>query len=374
MDRKLERALDSCLARMKRGESIAACVSDYPELQTELEPLLEMANEMSHGAEASPPPDFHAASRARLLSRIRSLPQEGSLSAGPSGSHAYRANGLREWFDRVGISSRRFLVPAGAFAAVLVAAAVLVNPWVSQTQLATACTLSNTEGAVEIRHSDTDAWASATDGDVLSIGSRLRTGDGARALLTLFEGSTVELLPGTELEVQQARVDDEGQNSILFSQFSGKTWNRVMSLIDLRSSYEVRTPSAYCLVTGTYFLVSVDETNSTTVEVEEGTVAVGAEGVEVTVDAGQQVIARPGEAPGQPCDRGQGGEIAPEEAATEEGEGEVEEEVAPTPSEDRDEEEDEEDQEEEEEEEEEEDEEEEEEEEEGKEEEEEEED
>lgn len=52
MDEMFEEVLAICLDRLADGDSVAACVADFPECP-ELEPLLELASALSETAHAS---------------------------------------------------------------------------------------------------------------------------------------------------------------------------------------------------------------------------------------------------------------------------------------------------------------------------------
>src|SRR5438093_1394530 len=71
--------------------------------------------------------------------------------------------------------------------------------------LAASTTVTVISGDVEVRHGATGSFVSATDGEVLVAGDAVRTGDGSRAILTYFEGSTVSVEPNTELAIENAR-------------------------------------------------------------------------------------------------------------------------------------------------------------------------
>src|SRR5918995_1974696 len=53
-------------------------------------------------------------------------------------------------------------------------------------------------GDIEVRHGATGSFVRATDGEVLAAGDTVRTAEGARAVLTYFEGSTVSIEPNSE--------------------------------------------------------------------------------------------------------------------------------------------------------------------------------
>lgn len=140
--------------------------------------------------------------------------------------------------------------------------------------LASTCTLTCDTGAVEIREAGSDDWDDVEDGAVLQAGTRIRTTAISEALLTFFNGSTFKLEPNTDILIEQLECDENRHTVIVIRQWIGTTWSRVVEMVDPGSRYEIRTPSAAALVRGTYFMVKVDETGSTTVKVIEGEVIV----------------------------------------------------------------------------------------------------
>jgi len=134
------------------------------------------------------------------------------------------------------------------------------------------------------------------------------------ALLTFFEGSTIKLEPNTDVEIPRVESAEGGGTEIALKQWLGRTWSRVVKMMDPNSSYEIQTPSAIALVRGTFFTTEVDEAGSTIVQVKEGAVTVAAqvedvdtpedetaeEEREVLVSAGYQVSVSLGTLPSQP--------------------------------------------------------------------------
>ena len=135
----------------------------------------------------------------------------------------------------------------------------------------------------------------------LQAGSRVRTASDSQALLTFFNGTSVNLEPGTDLVVEQVERGGENQPTVIVvRQWLGKTWSRVTKLADPGSHYEIQTPSAIAVVRGTMFSTEVDETGATRVQTTEGLVSVSAQGEEVYVPAGQQTSVEPGASPSEP--------------------------------------------------------------------------
>ena len=125
-------------------------------------------------------------------------------------------------------------------------------------------------GDVLVRHGAED-FALASDGEVLNEGDTVRTGSGARAVLTYFEGSTVTLEPDTQLTIENSATLADGGTVVVMSQAFGRSWHVVTKLITGSSKYDVKTPASTASVRGTEFEVNSDE-NATTVSTTEGTV------------------------------------------------------------------------------------------------------
>jgi len=156
-------------------------------------------------------------------------------------------------------------------------------------------TLTVVDGAVLISHDGAD-FTSAREGDVLGAGDTIRTGTGAAAEITYFEGSSVRLEADTEIVVERLRTEADGGTVIGMMQTLGRTWHVVTKLISGSSRYEVRTPSSTASVRGTIFAVDVRfdaDGPSATVTTSEGVVLhtaadpTVAEATQVRVTAGQ---------------------------------------------------------------------------------------
>ena len=137
--------------------------------------------------------------------------------------------------------------------------------------LGAATTVTVISGDVLVRHSATGSFVSATDGEVLTAGDTIRTADGARAVLTYFEGSTVSVEPNSELTIDAASALSDGSTVVVMQQNFGRTWHVVTKLITGNSRYEVKTPASTASVRGTAFQVDSDD-EQTVVTTTEGTV------------------------------------------------------------------------------------------------------
>ena len=161
------------------------------------------------------------------------------------------------------------------------------------------CTLTIINGGVSILASGSANWVPGSTGMTLAVGTRINTLPDSKAMITFYDGSTVELDQTTDLEIQNS--ESKGQSrKIVLKQILGNSVNRVIELLDPGSRYEIQTPSAYALVRGTLFSVEVDGLKDTIVKVIEKTVIVGAQGQTVSVPAGYQVTVLYGSPPAPP--------------------------------------------------------------------------
>jgi hypothetical protein len=173
----------------------------------------------------------------------------------------------------------------------------------AHSQLQAAAVLTVISGDVQTRFGGS-GFASATDGSVLYVGSTVRTSGDARAVITLFEGSTVELEPASDITIEEATTRSSS-TIVQLAQSVGRSWHVVTHLTTADSRYEVRTPAATASVRGTAFEVAVDDGLSgptTTVTTTEGRVATAdaAGSSEVLVTADQITTVRANTAPEPP--------------------------------------------------------------------------
>jgi len=132
--------------------------------------------------------------------------------------------------------------------------------------------LSITEGDVFVMKAGTDEWIEATVEMTLEVGDTIKTGDDSGAEITFFDGSTIELEAGTQIEITSLDSSPDGDaKTITLMQTIGTTISRVTKLLDPASSYAVETPSGVAAVRGTIMIVRIvfDDPNY-----EDGTVLV----------------------------------------------------------------------------------------------------
>jgi hypothetical protein len=132
----------------------------------------------------------------------------------------------------------------------------------------------------------------------LSGSDRLKTGGNGTALITFFEGSTIEIQADSEIVISELAVTKAtGSTTIRLKQLVGNTVNRVQKLADPASKYEVETTAGSAVVRGTVFKSYVRDDGYTIIGCEEGSVWFTAAGVTELVSQGTQSSAMPGGTP-----------------------------------------------------------------------------
>ena len=158
--------------------------------------------------------------------------------------------------------------------------------------------LSITEGDVSVMKAGTGTWAGAQVGMSLKVGDTIKTGGNSTADITFFDGSTIELEAGTQIQILSlAIVCDTGVTTISLLQTIGDTISRVTKILDPASSYEVETPSGVAGVRGSVMQVYVIEDGTTWITNLEGNIWALAQGVELQIPPGQQCIISPAQPP-----------------------------------------------------------------------------
>ena len=205
----------------------------------------------------------------------------------------------------MGVNNRLRVAAAGiglafVFAIALGATGVL-TPKSQQVAFGASTTLTIITAPVLVRHAGGD-FSPADDGSVLGPGDTVQTGDGGRAVLTYFEGSTVEIEPGSALTITTAHANPDGSTVVVMQQDLGTTWHVVQHLITGGSKYEVHTTAATASVRGTQFTVGVDPDGTTTETTTEGVVGNSdAQGTStVLTPPGLRTTTKKGETPAPP--------------------------------------------------------------------------
>ncbi|MDP2937619.1 MAG: FecR family protein [Dehalococcoidia bacterium] len=160
-------------------------------------------------------------------------------------------------------------------------------------------------GTVLVQESRRLDWVAAADGQDLPEGIRIRTDDTSQALITLFEGTTVNLFPGSEVNVTNLRRLRFQPNSIglVLTYAKGKVRMDVGNGATYKRDFKVLFPEAgvtASLLEGSY---SIDTDGPTTeIKVRDGGRAlVKASDKEVDVRTGQRTLLGRGQPPTPPA-------------------------------------------------------------------------
>jgi len=301
---KQYKVLDECLARVKGGETPGACLDDYPRLRQQLEPLLLAAASVSAVPAASASNDFRRRSKHLLMTRLhrdsakntRPLPVESASNV---------LSNLWRILERAITGPAKVAVPITLALVFILQGVLIINSAfffpASVPEFTSQCTLTTFDHGVLMKRSGATIWERAENGTTLKAGARIQLASSSNAILTFFNGTTVELEPGADLVVEQLEVGGQNQPTVIvLRQWFGKTWSRVAQLADPGSRYEIQTPSATIMVRGTVFTTEVDITGTARVQTIEGLVSVSAQGEEVYLPAGQQTEVESGASPLKP--------------------------------------------------------------------------
>ena len=138
-----------------------------------------------------------------------------------------------------------------------IAAASVTADMQARPALQPAAILTVISGDVLVRTAGGD-FSQAMDGAVLYAGTMLRTSATARALITLFEGSTIELDPASDITIEDATA----RSGSTIAQALGRSWHVVMHLTAADSRYEPTTPAATASVRGGEFAATASDVAS----------------------------------------------------------------------------------------------------------------
>lgn len=301
MIHKLSKALDTCIVRVGRGDSIEQCLSAYPDLESELGQLLHIFTLISKSPKVVPSQDFRLRSKARLMAHIQQ-------SDTHERKQSQQVAGEKRSIWQTMFSPRKFALPVIGIVVLVVASMLFSNMfglWSPAPVLAKPCIMSTLSGSVKLQEADSDVWLSGTDGMILGSGSRIKTDSDSHALLTFFDGSTIKLEPGANIEIKEIKYSKQRDTGIIVKQLNGVTWSHVSSSLEGKSRFRIETPSAEVTVQGTLFTVAVDESGSTKVAAIKGSVTVSAQKQEIRLAANQQTSVDAGAAPALPITRGE---------------------------------------------------------------------
>jgi uncharacterized repeat protein (TIGR01451 family) len=180
--------------------------------------------------------------------------------------------------------------------------------------------LSMAKGSVLVMKAGTGNWTEAQVGMALKLGDIVTSGNSSSAELTFFDGSTIELQAGTQIEIASLNISSTGSTTIGLKQVLGTTISRVAKLVDSASSYDIETPGGVAAVRGSVMTVRVTEDCETWITNQRGSMSGIAQGVELRIPVGRVCLIICGQPPrlvGLPSyGRGGGGSDEPDRIMT----------------------------------------------------------
>lgn len=112
-------------------------------------------------------------------------------------------------------------------------------------------------GSVEIKKAGTDTYQALSTSQQVAPGDSIRSGEESRAEIHWGDRGITRIEPKTEIVVEAMPEQDAvTKSSIKLHLLSGKIWSRVVKLLDVQSSVQVRTDTVVATVRGTAFGVA----------------------------------------------------------------------------------------------------------------------
>jgi hypothetical protein len=165
---------------------------------------------------------------------------------------------------------------------------------------AKAAVITFCEGDTQLQRAGASGWIAVEEKETLAENDVVKTGVNSRITITFLNGSTIELEPGTQVEIKELA---NGKTRVTrLRQEIGETWSKVEKLVDTESRYEIETPAAVAAVRGSQMIVVVIANGTTSVGNVEGSISVMAQGEEVVVPEGKHSTVAPGGVPGKPSE------------------------------------------------------------------------
>ena len=177
-------------------------------------------------------------------------------------------------------------------------------------------TLEVIGGTVRVREPGVAAPLGVTSSIALPEGSTIETDENSRGILTLMDGSTMILFPGTLIMLREMNVSafPWGVEPVTIMIDLTRGSLRVGAAPQIQPSgapipsrqFQIKTPHLLAkLVEGSYRIVVEADSSQSQVSVTNGTATVTGQGRAVTVNRGQRTVTRPNEPPIAPTSAAQ---------------------------------------------------------------------
>jgi hypothetical protein len=274
-DPRVSRALDDCLAAMRKGATQEECLLFHADLRSELRPLLAAAVTIQQEAPVEMPAGRVFVARGRLMNAIAAETGVQSVRPGRRGYLGFRPLALAPFAIALLIAMLVF------------AASVSTSP--TGTEAATV--LSVLQGEVRIERAGGSFTASGRM--LVRPGDRVETSPGARAVLTFFDGSSVTLGSDTVVVLRSSSDSADGLRTTLL-QLRGSTWTHIPR--DLGAgNIEIDTPNARVQAHDASVTTTVGPDGGTQVGAQNGKIELSSGGQSTEIRSGQQAsVATPG--------------------------------------------------------------------------------
>ena len=325
LSRSFCETLDNCFLRISSGESIERCLFQNARIRNQLEPLLLLGLSIARHPKVKPDINFKVNLFKILETRFQRLsrqfadirqPKVQIVSQQPqtSAKQEVAEEPVEIEAGTPGIMSKLFLtikssrilsISIAAMVVAIVAISLLLSgvlqKFASSGASGMDCMLEVISGTVSIQNPGEDKWQTITGEVNTPDSARIKTGSTARASLTCPDGSKIVLTSDTEIEILNAKYNDEAGSAVTeIKQYSGKITSKVNEQLNTGSHFSIDTPAALVTVIGTEFTTEITPDSSTQISVIKGTVKVKANGKEVLVKAGYQLTVEMGASPGEP--------------------------------------------------------------------------
>jgi ferric-dicitrate binding protein FerR (iron transport regulator) len=166
-------------------------------------------------------------------------------------------------------------VPRFRFVATLAVVLVICSlPFQSRAE-EDAAIVTKLEGTAHVYVKNHKKGTVLHQGDRVRKGQEIKVGDRSRIELRFPDGTVMRFAERSKVKMDDLHYDTKTQEKNVRVDFGGgKLWARVKKLFTPDSKVEVKTVNAVAGVRGTVYRVNVDEDNSATVKVYDGTVYV----------------------------------------------------------------------------------------------------
>ncbi|MCS7253801.1 MAG: FecR domain-containing protein [Armatimonadota bacterium] len=144
-------------------------------------------------------------------------------------------------------------------------------------------------GNVELQIDDKAPWQPVVHRQLLSEGTKLRLGEGARLLLRFSDGSTVDVRGRSEFALLSIDDMSTGIPNTRFEFRSGDLWGWIKRYLERPTDYSIETPAAVLGVRGTKFRAFVKGGEANVAVVDGAVTALLPRGAE-TITSGEEAL------------------------------------------------------------------------------------